>query len=45
MTEIINGMGEASAQAQGLNKAVTTAQKLRNSEHAIYLLADDSGKK
>lgn len=45
MTEIINSMGEASARAQGLNKAVTTSQKLRNSDQMVYLLTDNSGQK
>lgn len=45
MSEIINTLGEASARAQGLNKAVTSAQKLRNSDHCVYLMADNSGPK
>ncbi|XP_055385603.1 alpha-tubulin N-acetyltransferase [Condylostylus longicornis] len=47
MQEIINTVGENSARAQGLSKAVTTAQKLRQSENQkIYLLVDvDDGKR
>lgn len=45
MSDIINEMGAASAEAQGLNKPVTTAQKLRNSDHKVYLLSERLGKK
>lgn len=45
MSEIINTLGEASARAQGLNKAVTSAQKLRNSDHSVYLMAENAGTK
>lgn len=41
----MNELGELSARAQGLSKPVTTAQKLRNSDHIVYLLAEDTGKK
>ncbi|KAH8379508.1 hypothetical protein KR009_005377 [Drosophila setifemur] len=41
MSEIIDRLGELSATAQGLNKPVTTAQRLRMSENqTIYILAD-----
>lgn len=40
VSEILNTVGEASARAQGLTKAVTTAEKLRNSDHTVYLLAE-----
>ncbi|XP_066155109.1 alpha-tubulin N-acetyltransferase-like isoform X1 [Euwallacea fornicatus] len=40
VTQIINAMGEASAHAQGLTKPITTADRLRNSEHRLYLLID-----
>ncbi|XP_056634865.1 alpha-tubulin N-acetyltransferase-like isoform X2 [Diorhabda sublineata] len=33
-------MGEASAAAQGLTKPITTADRLRNSEHKLYFLID-----
>lgn len=45
ISEIINELGESSAQAQGLSKPVTTAQKLRNSDHIVYLLAEETGRK
>lgn len=45
MSEIVNELGEASARAQGLNKPVTTAQKLRNSDQVIYLLSENLGQK
>lgn len=38
-------MGEASAAAQGLTKPITTAERLRNSEHAVYLLIDQNASK
>ncbi|VEN59551.1 unnamed protein product [Callosobruchus maculatus] len=47
VSEVINAMGEASAKAQGLSKPITTADRLRNSEHRLYLLVDqqaNSGK-
>lgn len=41
MSEIIDRLGQLSATSQGLNKPVTTAQRLRMSENqTIYLLAD-----
>lgn len=42
VTQIVNTMGEASAHAQGLSKPITTADKLRNSEHRLYLLIDQN---
>lgn len=42
VTQIVNAMGEASAHAQGLSKPITTADKLRNSEHRLYLLIDQN---
>lgn len=45
IAEIINELGEASARAQGLSKPVTTAQKLRNSDHIVYLLSEKTGRK
>lgn len=45
ISDIINELGEASARAQGLSKAVTTAQKLRNSDHIVYLLSEPTGRK
>ncbi|XP_028128423.1 mediator of RNA polymerase II transcription subunit 12-like [Diabrotica virgifera virgifera] len=40
VSDIVNAMGEASAAAQGLTKPVTTADRLRNSEHKLYFLID-----
>ncbi|CAH1968297.1 unnamed protein product [Acanthoscelides obtectus] len=40
VSEVINAMGEASAKAQGLSKPITTADRLRNSEHRLYILLD-----
>jgi alpha-tubulin N-acetyltransferase 1 len=45
IAEIITDVGEASAKAQGLTRAVTTSQKLRNSDHVLYLLTEPNGKK
>jgi hypothetical protein len=38
-------MGEASAKAQGLNRTITSAVKLRDTDHIIYLMVDDTGNK
>ena len=38
-------MGEASAKAQGLSKPITSAVKLRDTDHIIYLLVDSEGNK
>jgi alpha-tubulin N-acetyltransferase 1 len=41
VSEILDAMGNASAKAQGLKGAITTADKLRaHSEHVVYLLLD-----
>nr|CAH7713237.1 unnamed protein product [Callosobruchus chinensis] len=45
VSEVINAMGEASARAQGLSKPITTADRLRNSEHRLYLLVDQQANK
>lgn len=43
VAEIINTVGMESAKAQGLNQAVTTAERLRNSEdQIIYLMTEDN---
>ncbi|CAH0577700.1 unnamed protein product [Chrysodeixis includens] len=45
IAKIIDNLGEQSAAAQGLNKVITTADKLRNNPaHIIYLLKDFRGK-
>uniref|UniRef100_A0A182S9U3 Alpha-tubulin N-acetyltransferase n=1 Tax=Anopheles maculatus TaxID=74869 RepID=A0A182S9U3_9DIPT len=44
ISEIINTIGSLSAQAQGLSVPVTTAQKLRNSDHHIYLMFESNDK-
>nr|XP_026500594.1 alpha-tubulin N-acetyltransferase 1-like isoform X2 [Vanessa tameamea] len=45
LSKLINFLGEQSAQAQGLNKVITTAYKLRNSPtHILYLLKDFNAK-
>lgn len=38
LSSIINAMGEASALAQGLIKPITTAERLKNFDHRLYLL-------
>jgi Tat protein secretion system quality control protein TatD with DNase activity len=43
--DILDEMGRASAIAQGLQKAVTSGERLRNSEHTVYLLTDPEGKR
>ncbi|XP_058456967.1 alpha-tubulin N-acetyltransferase [Malaya genurostris] len=44
ISEIINFIGQLSAQAQGLSNPVTTSQKLRNSDHHIYLMFEPNDK-
>uniref|UniRef100_A0ABD2WQ32 N-acetyltransferase domain-containing protein n=1 Tax=Trichogramma kaykai TaxID=54128 RepID=A0ABD2WQ32_9HYME len=38
LSRIIDDVGEASAKAQGLNRTITTAQKLRDTDHIVYLM-------
>ncbi|KAI4477530.1 hypothetical protein M0804_012647 [Polistes exclamans] len=38
--KILDDMGEASAKAQGLSKPITSASKLRDTDHIVYLLVD-----
>lgn len=42
ISKVINEMGDASSKAQGLRTTITTANKLRLSDHHLYLLKDDS---
>ncbi|KAK9752381.1 GNAT acetyltransferase, Mec-17 [Popillia japonica] len=42
VSDVVNAMGEASATAQGLTKPITTSDRLRNSEHKLYLLIDQN---
>ncbi|KAF9410285.1 hypothetical protein HW555_010592 [Spodoptera exigua] len=45
VARIIDQLGEESASAQGLNKVITSAEKLRkNPGHIVYLLKDHRGK-
>lgn len=44
LSDVINAMGEASASAQGLTKPITTADRLKNSDHQLYLLVDNGGR-
>ncbi|KAK8736918.1 hypothetical protein OTU49_004724, partial [Cherax quadricarinatus] len=39
--QIINAIGEASSFAQGLNNVITTADKLQNSDHLLYLMKEE----
>lgn len=43
LLEIIEKMGEASAKAQDLQQAVTTAKKFISSDHTLYLVKDSAG--
>jgi len=45
ISENLDEMGRTSAAAQGLQKAITSGEHLRNSEHTIYLLTDPEGKR
>lgn len=41
IAKLIDTLGEESASSQGLNKVITSAEKLRNNPaHTIYLLKD-----
>lgn len=40
---VLHELGWASAKAQGLQKPITSGEKLRNSEHILYLLTDPAG--
>ncbi|CAG9558693.1 unnamed protein product [Danaus chrysippus] len=45
LSKVIDILGEQSATAQGLNRVITTAEKLRNSPtHILYLLKDAKAK-
>ncbi|XP_049884920.1 alpha-tubulin N-acetyltransferase 1-like isoform X3 [Pectinophora gossypiella] len=45
LSRTIDALGEQSAQAQGLSKVITTAEKLRNAPtHTLYLLKDPKAK-
>lgn len=45
LSRILDDMGEASARAQGLNKPITSALKLRDTDHIVYLLMDNEANK
>ncbi|KAG8238144.1 hypothetical protein J437_LFUL017971 [Ladona fulva] len=44
ISKVIDVMGKASAVAQGLNVAITTGERLKSSDHTVYLLIDQHGK-
>ncbi|KAK7862401.1 hypothetical protein R5R35_008092 [Gryllus longicercus] len=43
VSDIIDVMGLASARAQGLQKAITTGDRLRSYDHTLYLLVNPEG--
>lgn len=45
ISEILDEMGLASAKAQGLLKPITSAERLRNTEHIVYLLTEPDANK
>jgi alpha-tubulin N-acetyltransferase 1 len=45
ISDILDEMGRSSAVAQGLKNAITSGERLRNSEHTVYLLIDPEGKR
>ncbi|XP_058803487.1 alpha-tubulin N-acetyltransferase-like [Phymastichus coffea] len=45
LTRIIDDMGEASAKAQSLNRVITNAIKLRDTDHILYLMVENDGNK
>jgi alpha-tubulin N-acetyltransferase 1 len=40
MADIIDSMGLESAKAQGLHHPITSAEKMRNCDHTLYLMID-----
>ncbi|XP_071443721.1 alpha-tubulin N-acetyltransferase-like [Hetaerina americana] len=44
ISTILDAMGKASAAAQGLNVAITTGDRLKNSDQIVYMLVDKNGK-
>jgi len=40
LSKIVDSMGTASAKAQGLRGAITTAMKLKASNHRVYILKE-----
>ena len=40
---VLTILGEKSARAQGLQKVITSGEKLRNSDHIVYILIDPKG--
>ncbi|XP_063701266.1 alpha-tubulin N-acetyltransferase isoform X2 [Culicoides brevitarsis] len=45
IAEVVNDIGETSAKSQGLSVPVTSGEKLRRSDHVIYLLNEKNDKK
>lgn len=45
VSEIINEIGETSATSQGLSVPVTSSDKLRRSDHILYVLNEKNDKK
>lgn len=43
MSTILTAIGENSAKAQGLQKVITSGDKLRNSDYSVYILVDLEG--
>ncbi|XP_047524300.1 alpha-tubulin N-acetyltransferase 1-like isoform X2 [Pieris napi] len=43
LKNVVNWIGEKSTKAQGLSKTLTSMDKLRSSEHILYLLKDAEG--
>ncbi|XP_034256020.1 alpha-tubulin N-acetyltransferase-like isoform X1 [Thrips palmi] len=45
ISTVLDKMGVVSAKAQGLPVAITSAAKLRNTDHVVYILTDPEGNK
>lgn len=45
ISTVLDKMGVVSAKAQGLPVAITSATKLRNTDHVVYILTDPEGNK
>ncbi|KAL0280222.1 UNVERIFIED_CONTAM: hypothetical protein PYX00_001584 [Menopon gallinae] len=43
VSHVLSVLGENSAKAQGLQKVITSGEKLRNTDHVVYILTDPQG--
>lgn len=43
VSDILDEVGKASAKAQGLQKSITSADRMRQFEQIVYFLVDENG--